>query len=107
MIEGLFEASAIFCSRLEQRAIESPADLAAKLAASRVEESIDERSARRCVVILPILKAKRWTRSRWAIQAGVSKNCVYEYLSGKRDLITENREAMAEVLELRPEELPR
>jgi hypothetical protein len=51
MIERLFEASAIFCSRLEQRALESPADLAAKLAASPVEESIDERSARRFTVI--------------------------------------------------------
>jgi hypothetical protein len=105
MIERLFEASAIFCSRLEQRTLESPADVAAKLAASLVEESIDERSARRCTVILPILKAKRWTRSRWATQAGVGKNCVYEYLSGKRNLSVENREAMAEVLGLRPEEL--
>ena len=57
-------------------------------------------------VVAPILKDKRWTTSRWATQAGVSKNSAYEYLAGKRQLREENRKALAEVLDLKPEALP-
>src|SRR6266704_2380446 len=56
-------------------------------------------------VVAPILKDKRWTTSRWATQAGVSKNSAYEYLAGKRQLREENRKALAEVLDLKPEAL--
>jgi hypothetical protein len=60
----------------------------------------------RKAAVLPILISKGWKRGKWATKAGVSKNSVYEYLEGKRALSDENRKAMAEVLELKPEELP-
>jgi hypothetical protein len=60
----------------------------------------------RKAVVLPLLARKDWRRGRWATEAGVGKNCVYEYLEGKRRLSSPNRKAMAEVLGLKPEELP-
>ncbi len=69
-------------------------------------ESVLERSQRRSAVLTPILASKRWKRAKWAAKAGVSKNCVYEYLNGKRNLSFENRQALAEELGLKPEELP-
>lgn len=65
-----------------------------------------ELAAARQAVVNPILKSKRWTRGRWVTKAGVSKNSVYEYLEGKRNLSQENREAMAQALGLPPEQLP-
>lgn len=70
------------------------------------QNSHEPRAVERQQVVMPILKSKEWTRSRWASEAGVSKNSVYEYLTGKRRLTDGNRKPMAEVLELRPEELP-
>jgi hypothetical protein len=35
-----------------------------------------------------------------------NKNSVYEYMDGKRDLSTENRRAMAEVLGIETDDLP-
>ena len=61
---------------------------------------------RRRQVVAPLLKARKWTISKWATQAGVSKNSAYEYLAGKRQLSEENRKALAEVLDLKPEALP-
>ena len=107
VIERLFEASANYCARLARLSIESAADVPQSKAGSLVlENSIEGRSARRCMVVLPILANKRWKRGKWVTEAGVGKNCVYEYLSGKRNLSVENRKAMAEVLGLRLEELP-
>jgi hypothetical protein len=60
----------------------------------------------RQAVVMPILNSKRWTRGKWATEAGVGKNSVYEYLAGKRKLSDDNREAMAEVLGLKREQLP-
>jgi hypothetical protein len=55
---------------------------------------------------MPILASKGWKRGRWATEAGVSKNSVYEYLEGRRTLTPENRRAMAEVLGLEARQLP-
>jgi hypothetical protein len=63
-------------------------------------------AARRQSVVMPILKQKRWSRGKWATKSGVGKNCVYEYLDGKRNPGYENRKAMADALELDVEELP-
>jgi hypothetical protein len=65
-----------------------------------------ERARVRQEVVMPILRNKRWSRGRWAREAGVSKNSVYEYLDGKRTLSNENRQAMADVLGLQPKGLP-
>ncbi len=65
-----------------------------------------EKSAARCSVVMPILNRLKWTRSKWAAKAGVGKNSAYEYLDGSRNLSEENRRAMAEVLSLKPEQLP-
>jgi hypothetical protein len=62
-------------------------------------------TARRTVV-MPILTARGWSRGKWGTKAGVGKNCVYEYLDGERRLSPPNRKAMAEALELKPEDLP-
>jgi hypothetical protein len=66
----------------------------------------EAKAAERQQKVLPLLRAKSWTRSRWATEAGVGKNCVYLYLDGTRTLTKENRRAMAEVLGLKPEDLP-
>jgi len=63
-------------------------------------------SRRRSEIVLPRLKDKRWTRLKWATKAGVGKNSAYAYLNGERNLSADNRQAMAEVLGLRPDQLP-
>jgi len=69
---------------------------------------VAERAARRQAVVIPILANKRWAAGRLATEAGVGKNSVYEYLDGKRVTISDrNRQAIAEVLGLDPEQLPR
>jgi hypothetical protein len=106
-IERLLEACALFCTRLLRRSLEGAADTAsAEPESLLLDESVDERSERRRAVVMPILLLKRWTRCRWAAEAGVSKNSVYDYLSGERNLSIENRRAMAEEIGLSPEELP-
>ena len=60
----------------------------------------------RCDFVEPLLKAKRWTKSKWATKAGVGKNSVYEYLYGKRKLSTENRKAMRDALGITADQLP-
>jgi len=64
------------------------------------------KAAARQAVVMPILASKRWKRGRWATEAGVGKNSVYEYLDGRRTLTDDNRKAMAEVLGLKPTDLP-
>jgi hypothetical protein len=66
----------------------------------------DKRARVRQAVVMPILKAKRWKPGKWATKAGVSKNSVYEYLNGKRKLGDLNRDAMAEAIDLKAEDLP-
>jgi hypothetical protein len=107
-IQHLIEACVQYCLQLERQWLESIRDSAATQADSLyIEESIEELSTRRSAVVIPILKSKRWTRGRWATEAGVGKNSVYGYLCGKRKLGAANRQAMAEVLGLTPEELPK
>lgn len=65
-----------------------------------------ERSKARMASVMPILEAKKWTRGKLACRAGVSKNSVNEYLTGKRSLSPDNRRAIAEVLGSKPEDLP-
>ena len=68
---------------------------------------VAERARRRQVVVNPILEQKRWRPGRLATEAGVGKNSVYEYLDGTRARITDaNREAIAQALDLKPEQLP-
>lgn len=66
----------------------------------------DTAKERRCAVVAPLLKAKGWTINKWGTQAGVSKNCPYGYLRGKRYLSNANRRALAQVLGLKTEDLP-
>jgi hypothetical protein len=74
---------------------------------SAMVEAVAERAARRQAVVNLILKRKRWKPGRLATKAGVGKNSVYEYLDGTRVKITdENRKAIAQTLELEPEQLP-
>jgi hypothetical protein len=65
-----------------------------------------ERAGVRQAVVNPLLAKKRWSRGKWVTEAGVSKNSVYEYLDGRRSLSPANRTAMAEALDLKPEQLP-
>ncbi len=120
VIERLLEASAIYCARLDREALEKAAmpcveertPIAREVAKAGArleiggEEMARERSGRRSAAVMPILRSKRWSRGMWATKAGVSKNSVYEYLNGKRNLSIENRQALAEELGLKPQELP-
>jgi hypothetical protein len=70
-------------------------------------ETKKQRAARRQAVVMPILHSKGWTPGKWATHAAVSKNSVYQYLDGTRRSITkENRQALADELGLKAEELP-
>lgn len=69
--------------------------------------AVGERAARRQAVVMPILAQKGWSRGLLAAKAGLGKNSVYEYLDGTRARITDdNRIAIADALELKPEQLP-
>ena len=57
-------------------------------------------------VVKPLLTARKWSPNKWGSEAGVGKNCPYEYLKGMRSLTQENRKAMAEALGLTEEQLP-
>jgi len=83
-----------------------PAPFAQRSWSSDVTYDPNLRAERRRAVVEPILNEKRWSRSKLAAQAGIGKNSVYEYLTGKRTLSAENRRALAEELGLKPEELP-
>ena len=66
----------------------------------------EQKALERSLVVVPLLEARRWSTNRWATEAGVGKNCPYEYLAGTRDLTKANRRAMAEALGLGPDQLP-
>ena len=66
----------------------------------------EQKAHERSMVVIPLLEARRWSTNRWATEAGVGKNCPYEYLAGTRDLTEPNRRAMAEALGLGPDHLP-
>jgi hypothetical protein len=101
-IRGVFAESATLWDDIVARAgIPKPFDVSS--------ESVDQRKAlseARRAAVMPILKARHWSRGKWATKAGVGKNCVYEYLDGKRSPSEENRRAMADALDLKPEDLP-
>jgi hypothetical protein len=120
-IDSVVEASVICCARLDRQclAMSYQSDRLEWRAANQREkikdgaaietsgdERIQKRSEKRNAVVMPILRSKGWKRGTWAIKAGVGKNSAYDYLSGKRKLSIENRQALAEELELKPEELP-
>jgi len=105
-VERLLEASGLYCARLARRSLEGTADPAATPESPVAGDSVEERSERRGALMMPMLRTKGWTRSRWAAQAGVSKNSVYGYLRGERNLSVENRQALAEELGLKPEGVP-
>ncbi len=65
-----------------------------------------EVAAKRRSVVMPILDRKRWSRGKWVTKAAVGKNCIYEYLKGRRNPGHENRQAMADALGLAVEDLP-
>ncbi|MFZ0737257.1 MAG: hypothetical protein WAM96_09215, partial [Candidatus Acidiferrales bacterium] len=100
IIERVLEASAIYCARLDRRSLamsyqshrfeRRAEDQGKKIKHGAAietggEESIQERSEKRSVVVMPILNSKRWTRCMLAARAGVSKNSVYEYLALSRN----------------------
>src|SRR4051812_49152045 len=92
------QASAV-CSRAE-------APVGALTAGNDLSRAHHDLGEKRSAVVMPILKAKRWSRSMLVTRAGVSKNSVYCYLAGKRRLSHQNRKALAEELGLTPSDLP-
>jgi lambda repressor-like predicted transcriptional regulator len=87
-------------NRLE-RSLETTSGITAELRAKFAKRAMARRA-----IVMPLLESKGWSRRKWAIEAGVSKNSVYEYLGGKRKLSGANRRALAEVLGLEPRDLP-
>lgn len=55
---------------------------------------------RRKEVILPVLKEKGISQSRWADRAGVDPSVVYDYIAGKSTPRPENRKALAQAIGL-------
>jgi len=94
LTEETLNASAVNPSRISSKA------------PTKDEAAIASLARKRCAVVDPILNAKGWTRGKWVTEAGVGKNSVYDYLSGERNLTKENRQAMADALDLSIEELP-
>jgi hypothetical protein len=86
--------------------IQTADETAPRMASLPTRPEIAGRARVRQALVMPILDQKRWKRGKWAAEAGVGKNCVYEYLDGKRNLRAENRRAMAEVIGLKAEDLP-
>ena len=84
----------------------SPIAAAPDRAAEGSANSQAELAAKRQAVVTPILKQRRWSRGRWVTAAGIGKNCIYEYLNGRRNPGIENRQAMADALGLKLDELP-
>lgn len=63
--------------------------------------------AERRAIVLPILKAKGWTRSKLVNEAGLGNNSVYQYLDGTRQTLTApNRHALADALGIAEGSLP-
>jgi hypothetical protein len=78
-----------------------------KTPATTQQETCEQRAARRSRVVMPILKRLGISVSAWAKRAGVGNDSAYNYLNGKRRTITlPNRKALAEAIELIPEQLP-
>lgn len=84
----------------------SAAPVGAPTTGNAIREDRNDLAERRKAVVFPILRAKHWSRSKLAAKAGVSKNSVYEYLAGERNLSCENRDALAQELGLKPLDLP-
>jgi hypothetical protein len=102
-IQHLFRTSANYCLDLRSRSAAPQPSATPQPSRSDLAQ---DKSRKRRDIVMPILDRKRWKRGRWATEAGVGKNCVYDYLAGKRNLTDDNRDAMAEALGLKPEELP-
>jgi len=66
----------------------------------------EDAAQRRRAFILPLLKEKGFSRSKWASEAGVDPSVVYDYLSGDSDPRPDSKKALAEVLGLKPSALP-
>ncbi len=75
-------------------------------AADRAAEAPPSPADVRKAFVNPILLEKGMSPSRWANLAGVDPSVVYDYLSGKSDPRPDNRKVLAEVLGLKPSELP-
>ncbi len=111
-ISSICEASADYCLELARsslRSRRSQKSAAATLHDESREESLQarKRAERRQAVVNPILQQKRWKRGRLVTEAGVGKATVYGYLDGTRAWIAkQNRKAIADCLDLTPEQLP-
>jgi len=56
--------------------------------------------------LLPLLKDKGMSQSKWASEAGVDPSVVYDYLAGKSTPRADSRKVLAEVLSLKSSDLP-
>jgi hypothetical protein len=91
---------------LQSVATPEPQATAGMAKIDRTKRSQAEKAAERQAVIDPKLKQKGWKPHKWAAVARVSKNSVYGYRDGKRNLSSENRTAMAAALGLTADALP-
>jgi len=114
-LKRLFEASTNLCLEFESRTRNGPTptdesrqevDPTPNEQGISGTESHSALAATRQAIVMPILNQKKWSRSKWAAKAGVGKNSVYEYLEGERNLTDKNRQALAEELGLKAEDLP-
>jgi hypothetical protein len=111
MLKKAYLQGSILKWRLKARAMKSgsqPEERGDRIgSASRVASpAASEHASRRQGVVKPILDSRGWTTNKWGTLAGVGRSCPYDYLSGKRKLTDPNRKALADVLGLKPEDLP-
>jgi hypothetical protein len=66
----------------------------------------DSQARIRRALVEPRIAAKGWSIAQWATAAGVSQTVAYDYLNGKSEPRPENRTALANALDLEPQDLP-
>lgn len=118
MIPRACEASAVFCSRLERKALErTPRREELSRFAPRMTESpqgatsvpqvqINELANKRKALVEPILDEKGWSIHQLAVEAQLDFHTVNDYLKGKTRPNRSTRKQLAEALGIRVENLP-
>jgi ribosome-binding protein aMBF1 (putative translation factor) len=66
----------------------------------------EQRMKRRTEYLIPILKEKGWTQSKWASETGIDPSIVYDYMKGLSNPRPKTRNDLADALGIKRSELP-
>jgi hypothetical protein len=102
-----YQEELLTVAELQAQALAYPSEIVRLDVDPVVEKTTVERRAEiRTSFVMPLLKLKGLTRSKWASKAGVDPSVVYDYLSGKSNPRPNNRNDMAEALGVEESQLP-